>query len=197
MRAVSTRSGIHRITFGKGRWTALALCAALAACQAPEAGSATAVAPTTPASSTMPATAPTSIPDTAPKPATVADTDGDDMPAPLPDASYTKADLRPSYDRCVDASQAATAELESCGDEELAYQEDRLAEIVAKVVASPDSKAKDDWMDAQAAWWVNTNRYCDWDPKTGGQGQMLDAQSCRINRVANRATELQALTSNK
>ncbi|PSD23521.1 hypothetical protein C7E18_23270, partial [Stenotrophomonas maltophilia] len=28
----------------------------------------------------------------------------DDFPAPLPDASYTQANLRPAYTRCVDAS---------------------------------------------------------------------------------------------
>lgn len=123
-----------------------------------------------------------------------ADVDDDDFPAPRPDDSYNTAALRPQYSTCVKASGGATPALQACGDEELRYQEDRLAKIVAKKVASPDSKAKDDWMEAQAAWWSDTDRYCTWDPRTEGQGQMLEAQSCRINRVANRADQLNAST---
>ena len=39
----------------------------------------------------------------------------------------------------------------------------------------------------------DTDRYCRIDPDTQGQGQMLDAQSCRINRYANRADVLETL----
>ena len=121
----------------------------------------------------------------------------DDMPARRPDDSYNKATLRPRYTACVEASDAVTPALQACGDEELRYQEERLAAIVATQVARPDSKAKDDWMDAQAAWWADTDRYCTWDPRTEGQGQMLDAQSCRINRVANRVDQLNAATGQR
>ncbi|QII27425.1 Protein of unknown function [Stenotrophomonas lactitubi] len=196
MQAVSAPARIDRSAFEIRRGIALALCLLLGACQAPSADSSTVVAAT---GADKPAPAATSIPASVTPASTAvdADVDSDDFPAPLPDASYTQANLRPAYTRCVDASEAVTARLQACGDEELSYQENRLAEIVAGVVASPDSKAKDDWMDAQAAWWSDTNRHCRWDPKTDGQGQMLDAQSCRLNRVANRVDQLQAAAQNK
>ncbi|WP_423170952.1 lysozyme inhibitor LprI family protein [Stenotrophomonas maltophilia group sp. CASM26] len=196
MQALSAPARIDRSAFEIRRGIALVMCLLLGACQAPSADSATVAAA---ASGDEPTPAATSTPASA-TPATTAadaDADADDFPAPLPDASYTQANLRPAYTRCVDASEAVTARLQACGDEELSYQEDRLAEIVAGVVASPDSKAKDDWMDAQAAWWSDTNRHCRWDPKTDGQGQRLDAQSCRINRVANRVDQLQAAARSK
>ncbi len=196
MQAVSAPARSDRCAFQSPRGMALVLCLLLSACQAPSADS----APATPATSAdASAPAATATPASAPPAATAADADvdADEFPAPLPDASYTQANLRPAYAQCVDASEAVTPRLQACGDEELSYQEDRLAEIVAGVVASPDSKDKDDWMDAQAAWWSDTNRHCRWDPKTDGQGQMLDAQSCRINRVANRVDQLQAAAQNK
>ena len=85
--------------------------------------------------------------------------------------------------------------LQACGDEELAWQEQRLEQAFMKIVDGPDGKDKDRLMDEQAAYMSDTNRYCSWNPAEDGQAQMLDAQSCRINRTANRADVLQALTS--
>ncbi|AWH16074.1 hypothetical protein C1922_01365 [Stenotrophomonas sp. ZAC14D2_NAIMI4_7] len=173
---------------------ALAIGTVVAACKDTSADAAVPAAPVA-AAATGSAPGPTAqTAQTAPAAATAADADDDDFPAARPDDSYNKATLRPQYTACVDASNGVTPALQACGDEELRYQEDRLAEIVATKVASPDSKEKDDWMDAQAAWWADTNRYCTWDPRTEGQGQMLDAQSCRINRVANRVDQLNAAT---
>ena len=197
MRAMSSGPGVHPITFGKGGWAMLGLCVALGACQATEAESVTATNATTSASPavTTPAVEPASAPVVTQSAVASVDAEQDDTPVKRPDDSYKKATLRPGYTRCVNASQAVTSALEACGDEELKYHTDRLRQSVAKIVASPDGKPKDQLMDAQAAWWDDTDRYCAWDPKTEGQGQMLDAQSCRINRVANRADELQVLTS--
>lgn len=186
-RALSTNAGA--LVF------ALAIGTGVAACKDTSADAAVPAAPVAAAATaSAPATEQQSAP-AAPGSATSADADDDDFPAPRPDDSYNKATLRPQYTACVNASDGVTPALEACGDEELRYQEDRLAQIVATKVASPDSKAKDDWMDAQAAWWADTNRYCTWDPRTEGQGQMLDAQSCRINRVANRVDQLNAATN--
>ncbi|MNV00931.1 hypothetical protein D3C71_911150 [compost metagenome] len=54
----------------------------------------------------------------------------------------------------------------------------------------PDGPAKDRWMDEQATWAEDTDKRC--SPGTESVGQALDAQSCLINRYANRAEELQA-----
>lgn len=171
---------------------ALVISFALTACKDTTADATTAAAPAASGQAGKAASAAPPAALAAPGASTSADADADDFPAPRPDDSYKKATLRPQYTTCVNASGGATPALQACGDEELRYQEDRLAAVVAEQVARPDSKAKDDWMEAQAAWWSDTNRYCTSDPRTDGQGQMLDAQSCRINRVANRVDQLNA-----
>lgn len=188
MQAVTSGSNPPLLS-GRHHWSVLALCLALAACQAPPTED---VAVAAPIRSAEPAPAPVDAPDAV---ATVEPEE--EAPEEALDDSYTRANLRPSYGQCVKASQANTAALEVCGDEEFAYHDARLKQAVAAMVASPDSKAKDQWMDEQAAWVDDTDQHCTWDPNTEGQGQMLDAQSCRINRTANRADALQALTPRK
>ncbi len=173
---------------------ALVISFALTGCEDTTADATTAAAPAASAQAGNAASAAPPAALAAPGASTSADADAEDFPAPRPDDSYNTATLRPQYATCVNASGGATPALQACGDEELRYQEDRLAAVVAEQVARPDSKAKDDWMEAQAAWWSDTNRYCTSDPGTEGQGQMLDAQSCRINRVANRVDQLNAST---
>ena len=179
-----------RETFGRAGATALALALglSLAACQAKSPEADTAVAPT----ASPPATA---EPARAAPATTAADADDQDMPPQRPDDSYNKATLRPQYATCVNSSGGETPALQACGDEELAWQEQRLEQAFMKIVDGPDGKDKDRLMDEQAAYMSDTNRYCSWNPAEDGQGQMLDAQSCRINRTANRADVLQALTS--
>ncbi|MBN5029086.1 DUF1311 domain-containing protein [Stenotrophomonas maltophilia] len=173
---------------------ALALGLGLAACQAksPEADTAVAPAAAAPATASPPATA---EPARAAPATTAADADDQDMPPQRPDDSYNKATLRPQYATCVKSSGGETPALQACGDDELAWQEQRLEQAFMRIVDGPDSKDKDRLMDEQAAYMSDTNRYCSWNPAEDGQGQMLDAQSCRINRTANRADVLQALTS--
>lgn len=199
MQATNGPSAFHRTLAGPGRgWAVLALSLALAACQAPEAAPATqagTTAPVTPAATAAPAAATVpAAPATTSADADAATADAD-LPAPLPDDSYRSATLRPEYSACVSATGGVTPALQACGDEEFAYQQGRLRAAFARIVAGPDGKAKDALMDEQAAYMDDTDRYCSWNPEEEGQGQMLDAQSCRINRTANRADQLQALSS--
>lgn len=164
----------------------------LAACQASDDAKSLATAPVADASSAS------VVPDgqLTTNAAAVSPDDEDTLSKPRPDASYTKANLRPRYDECVTAAGGVTPELSACGDEELAYHEEQLAGIVEPVIDSPDGIEKDKWLEDQAAWWEDTKRNCAWNPATDGQGQMLDAQSCRINRVVNRVEELKRRSSN-
>jgi uncharacterized protein YecT (DUF1311 family) len=111
------------------------------------------------------------------------------------DASYQRATLRPQYAECVDATGGVTPELQACIDEELTWQQRRLEEAFGKVVDGPDGVDKDRLMDEQAAYMADTTRHCSARPGEDGQGQLLDAQSCRLNRTANRADALQAVVS--
>lgn len=114
----------------------------------------------------------------------------------VPDNSYVDAPLRSSYVACVKESRGMTPELEMCGEQEYAYHEEKFRAAVAKIMGSPDGVEKDRVLDELAAWWEDTEKYCSWDPETEGQGQMLDAQSCRLNRVANHAPEVEKIAQN-
>jgi len=163
----------------------LVLCLALAACKpsAPEADIASAPA-AAPAVASPSASAPAAA-DSAPA--------DDDLASRRPDDSYRKANLRPEYDRCIEAAGATTPDLYACNDEELAFHERKLEEQFSRIISLPDGQEKDALMDEQAAYMHETDRHCAFNPEEDGQGQMLDAQSCRINRTANRVPALSAL----
>ncbi len=176
----------------KRSFAVLALVAALAACQAPgtEAHTADVPAATPETAAAAPAT-----PETSPEaPVTTVDAADDAQPALL-DESYSKANLRPEYAKCIKATKGVTPEIQACQDEEYEWQEKRLETLWRKIADGPDSVEKDKLADEQAAYMEDTDNNCTWNPDEDGQGQMLDAQSCRINRYANRADALQALTS--
>lgn len=210
MQAMNECSGTHRVKTGKGRWTALALSIALAACQAPGSEAVTLGDPVSNQSPGAPAAAApvaagqsAQVPEQAPASGqpphglSAADLamEAEDMGPGVPDDSYRRANLRPRYVACVKASDAVTPSLQACGDEELAWQERRMVEAFGKIADGPDGRFKDEVMDEQAAYMLDTKRHCTWNPAEDGQGQMLDAQSCRINRTANRADQLEALIS--
>lgn len=165
----------------------LVLCLALAACKppAPEPG----IAPS-PAAAPAAASPTTSAATPA---AAESDPADDDLTSRRPDDSYRKANLRPEYDRCIEAAGAVTPDLYACNDEELAFHERKLEEQFSRLLALPDGQEKDRLMDEQAAYMHDTRRHCAFNPEQDGQGQMLDAQSCRINRTANRVPALSAL----
>jgi len=110
-----------------------------------------------------------------------------------PDDSYIHAPLRSSYIACVKNSRGIDDYLQRCAEEEYAYHEAKFRTSAQKLAESPDSPQKDRIADDLAAWWRDTDKYCSWDPKTQGQGQRLDAQSCKLNRVANHAVELEKI----
>lgn len=184
----------------KRSFAVLALVLALAACQASDTEAQTANVPAiAPETAAGAPSAPAASPDAAAGgstavPVTTADAADDAQPAPLDD-SYNKASLRPEYAKCIKATEGVTPEIQACQDEEFAWQEKRLQTAWGKIADGPDSVEKDKLADEQAAYMEDTDKNCTWNTDEDGQGQMLDAQSCRINRYANRADALQALTS--
>lgn len=176
----------------KRSFALLALVLALAACQGPGTEAQTANVPAAaPETAAEVPTTPTTSQEAA---VTTADAADDAQPAPLDD-SYSKASLRPEYAKCIKATEGVTAEIQGCQDEEYAWQEKRLKTLWRNIADGPDSVEKDKLADEQAAYMEDTDNNCTWNPDEDGQGQKLDAQSCRINRYANRADALQALTS--
>lgn len=210
MQEVKTPTLSNRAATGKARWPVLALTVLLAACQAPQAESAAIAAP---AAASAPATAtaaPAATAAQAPAPQTAAAAAVQDTPpkaaadAPItdeegnpyrPDDSYNRANLRPEFKKCAAATDAVTSAMQACADEEFLWQQKRMRAAFGAIANGPDGEFKDKVADEQDAYMRDTNRYCRFDPATQGQGQMLDAQSCRINRYANRADALEALIS--
>ena len=112
-----------------------------------------------------------------------------------PDDSYYRANLRAQYKTCITASGGVTTAIQACMDEEFHWQDQRLQNAWGVIADGPDSEYKDKLADEQATYMRDTNRYCRFDPSTQNQGQMLDTQSCRINRYANRADVLEKLVN--
>lgn len=111
----------------------------------------------------------------------------------LPDNSYNQANLRAQYKTCITASGGVTTAIQACMDEEFHWQQARLRNAWGTIADGPDSEFKDKLADEQAAYMRDTDSHCRLDPATQGQGQLLDAQSCRINRYTNRADALEKL----
>lgn len=190
---------------GKARWSVLALSVMLAACQAPNAGAEGQVAPVAAQGAGAPTAAPEAAASAQPAPvqsaapapvATTADAgdDQDQAPAALDD-SYNKAKLRPEYAKCIKATGGVTPEIQDCQAEEFAWHQKRLRAALAKLDEGPTSEFKDKVDEEQAAYMKDTDKNCTWNPDEDGQGQMLDAESCRINRYANRADAIEAIVS--
>lgn len=195
MQEVKTPTLFVRVAGGKARWSAAALGVLLAACQAPQAESAAMAAPA-PAQTPTPVTQTEAAPPVQPAPPKADDgapiTDEDSNPY-RPDDSYNRANLRPEFKKCAAASDAVTSAMEACADAEFVWQQNRMRAALQAIDAGPDSELKDKLGEEQDTYMRDTDRYCRFDPATQGQGQLLDAQSCRINRFANRADALEGL----
>lgn len=208
MQHLNVEAVTRRAPRNNRRWSVLALSVLLAACQAPQAESATEAQQT--ATTAQPASTGGQVPAQKPVPdqtdaardkeaprapasePPITDEDGNSY---VPDESYIRANLRPEFKKCAAASNGVTPAIMACADEEFVWQQQRMRAALEKIDAGPDSEFKDRLGDEQHAYMRDTKRYCSFDPATQGQGQMLDAQSCRINRYANRADALEALLS--
>lgn len=106
-------------------------------------------------------------------------------------AAIKPPDTRPSYKQCLNASGGVTPAMQDCIDAEHAYQDQRLNEVyraLMKRLAKPEATRL---RERQRAWIKQRDRDCD-PGSLPGQGQVLDADSCRLRKTAERATQLQA-----
>jgi len=106
-------------------------------------------------------------------------------PVPKPEA------LRASYQRCLSDSGGVTPAMQDCLDAEYAYQDRRLNQVYRRLIqrlSKPDAARL---RERQRAWIGQRDRACDPGARPG-QGQLLDADSCRLRRTAERAAQLQA-----
>lgn len=100
------------------------------------------------------------------------------------------------YSTCMDRSKGVTVEMTSCILAETVRQDARLNEIYKKLLSKLSEEQRKALLDAQRAWIQFRDANCSFynDPK-GGTAAHLSANECILNATADRAKELQLLTS--
>ncbi|GLQ46127.1 hypothetical protein GCM10007862_11780 [Dyella lipolytica] len=99
--------------------------------------------------------------------------------------------LRPSYDKCIDASGAATFKMLDCIDTEHAYQDKRLNKAYMSLMAKLNVSEQAGLREKEKKWIAYRDSHCALAPD-GGQGQRIDSASCFLGETAKQATALDA-----
>jgi uncharacterized protein YecT (DUF1311 family) len=99
--------------------------------------------------------------------------------------------LRPSYDKCLEASQGVTLALNNCIGSEYDFQDTRLNTAYKALRQSIAETQRVALRDQERAWIADRDKACA-PPTDGGTADMLGANECRLNRTAERAAELEA-----
>ncbi|WP_024890162.1 lysozyme inhibitor LprI family protein [Luteimonas huabeiensis] len=100
------------------------------------------------------------------------------------------ADLRPSFQTCLDASGGVTPAMQDCIDEEYGFQDDRLNAAYRALMERTPGSGRDALRDEQRRWIEQRDAACS-PGERPGQGQILDAGNCEVNATANRAAVLE------
>ena len=105
-------------------------------------------------------------------------------------------EMTQEYSTCMDRSKGVTVEMTSCILAETVRQDARLNEIYKKLLSKLSEEQRKALLDAQRAWIQFRDANCSFynDPK-GGTAAHLSANECILNATADRAKELQLLTS--
>lgn len=116
--------------------------------------------------------------------------------APLPATTekvQTQNDenLRDSYFQCLNSAAGVTPQIEDCIDEELAFQDERLNDILQRMIDGADKQGQSALKTVQEEWLIDRDQSCSSDGQ-GGQGARLETNGCVLERTAKRATELEA-----
>lgn len=104
-------------------------------------------------------------------------------------AENAKLQLRPSYQKCIDASMAATPALLDCSSDEFAYQDKRLNENYKKLMATLAGDARTKLRDEERAWLAEKQKRCSSGDEPG-QGDLVVSATCEVTETAKRANEL-------
>jgi uncharacterized protein YecT (DUF1311 family) len=99
--------------------------------------------------------------------------------------------LRPSYDKCLEASQGVTLAVNNCIGSEYDFQDKRLNSAYKALRQSMAETQRTALRDQERAWIADRDKACA-PPTDGGTADMLGANECRLNRTAERAAELEA-----
>src|SRR6187402_120154 len=109
----------------------------------------------------------------------------------LPADAYKTTPLRPSYDKCLKASQGVTLAVNNCIGSEYDFQDKRLNTAYKALRQSMVETQRVALRDQERAWIADRDKACA-PPTDGGTADMLGANECRLDRTAERAAELEA-----
>ncbi|WP_252255721.1 lysozyme inhibitor LprI family protein [Lysobacter capsici] len=98
--------------------------------------------------------------------------------------------LRPSYDKCLDATGGVTPEIQDCIAEEYDFQDDRLNKVYQSLLAKLPKEDQEALRVEQRKWVSKRDAECEID-SGAGQGQRLEANDCLLEMTAKRASELE------
>ena len=107
-------------------------------------------------------------------------------------------ELTQEYSACLNKANGITAEMINCMLAETRRQDARLNENYKKLLSKSATERKNALIEAQRAWIRFRDANCGFyaDPE-GGSAARMAANECILNATADRAKELQLLTSDQ
>jgi uncharacterized protein YecT (DUF1311 family) len=116
----------------------------------------------------------------------------DSMPPSVTSQDKTDAEgLRPSYDACLKAADAAMTATQACIATEFEYQDARLNRVYKALMARLSSAGQAKLHAEERKWIAYRDSYCT-DDDNGGQGYRLASNDCSLEQTAKRAAVLEA-----
>jgi uncharacterized protein YecT (DUF1311 family) len=111
-------------------------------------------------------------------------------------AAPADRELSQEYSACLEKANGITAEMINCMLAETRRQDARLNENYKKLLSKSATERKNALIEAQRAWIRFRDANCGFyaDPE-GGSAARMAANECILNATADRAKELQLLTS--
>jgi uncharacterized protein YecT (DUF1311 family) len=113
-------------------------------------------------------------------------------------AAAADRELTQEHSACLEKANGITAEMINCMLAETRRQDARLNENYKKLLSKLATERKNALIEAQRAWIRFRDANCGFyaDPE-GGSAARMAANECILNATADRATELQLLTSDQ
>jgi uncharacterized protein YecT (DUF1311 family) len=99
--------------------------------------------------------------------------------------------LRDSYYACAKSSDGSTWSIQSCIEEEFAYQDGRLNSIYRNLLGRLPEAGRAALRNDERSWLSAKEISCKWDPDHEGQAQRIIANVCSLKKTAERASELE------
>lgn len=105
-------------------------------------------------------------------------------------SSNVQLGLRPSFEKCIDASGGVTSDMIDCDGEEYVFQDKRLNRVYKLLMSQLDAQEKFQLRDEERVWIKYRDTHCVFHD-TGGTADDIAAHDCQMTQAALRAAQLQ------